>query len=87
MIKLNIDRIVLDGFNMTQSRAEHIKSLMQTELQQRLTQGSLRDGLFSGDRSHIASQRLPIDESYSDNRIATSLAENIIGALSGTDNK
>ena len=87
MIKLNIDRIVLDGFDMTQSRAESIKSFLQTELQQRLTQGSLRDGLSSGDRSHITFQRLPIKESYSDNHIATSLAENIIEALSGTGNR
>ena len=87
MITLNIDRIVLDGFHMTQSRAESIKSFLQTELHQRLAQGSLRDGLYSGDRSHVTSQRLPINESYSDNRIATSLAGNIIGALNGKGNK
>jgi len=87
MVKLNIDRIVLDGFNMTQSRAESIKSFLQINLQQRLTQRSLRDGLSSRDRSHMTSQRLPINESYSDNHIATSLAENIIGALSGTGNR
>ena len=87
MIKLNIDHIILDGFNMTQSRAEHIKALLQTELQHRLSQKSSLTGLTRRDLPQVMSQRFTMDEFYSNRRIATSLADRIIASITARNKK
>lgn len=87
MIILNIDRIVLDGFNISQSRAENIKLLIQTELQSRFSQNNslheVRDKEIT-DFNTFAGQ---INESTSDTRIATSIASSIMSSINSKPTK
>lgn len=87
MIKLNIDRIVLDGFNMSQARAQNIKLLMQAELQRRLSQNHTLHDVRDKQISNINMAIEQIDDLKSDSRIVSSITDSIMNSINSKPTK
>ena len=86
MIQLEIDRIVLDGFDIGQGRAENIKSLLQAELKGRMSHIHSIPEMRPRDLSHIKASIEPLEEQARDDRIACNIAESIMISIFSAKN-
>lgn len=82
-IFLNIDHIVLSGFDLTPGRARRIKGLLEQELQQTLERGELADCLVNREVSDPTVPAMHPAEMQSDIQLAGTLAQRISSALHG----
>jgi hypothetical protein len=80
---VEIDRIVLTGFDLTPYRGERIRALMEMELQGLLQQGSWPGGLTSSEVSHLHGPQMNLSESESDAQLASGVATSIAETLNG----
>ena len=87
MIKLNIDRIILNGFNISPSRAENIKSLIQSELESKLSQNHSLNNVRDKVIHNFNASTQQMNESASDNRLSKSIANSIMSSINTTSNR
>jgi hypothetical protein len=79
---VEIERIVLEGLDVTPERAERIRALVEVELQQRLEQEGLLERLTSGEIRRPAIPALNVDlAELIDQEVAELLVERIIHSL------
>jgi len=82
-LMLRIDRIVLTDLGVTPERAEHIRELVEVELQRLLERDGWPDGLAGGEVPHLDAPTMHVAEPHSDSRLAGGLARSIAQALHG----
>lgn len=82
-INFTIDHIVLKDLQITPERVEHIRTLIEIELQRLLEREGLPDGLTAGEVSHLAAPPMHLSESRYDSVFANNLAQRIVHALRG----
>ena len=87
MIRLNIDRIVLNGFTMSPSRAENLKSLIQAELQNRLSQNYTIHDVHDKEIPNFNTTSEHINESATNTRIASGITNSIMSSINSTPTK
>ncbi len=80
---LNIDHIVLTGFDFTPERAEHIRGLVGQKLQHLIQQEGLGDSFVNCEVSNLSVPMIQPAEMQSDNRLASTLTQRITDALRG----
>jgi len=80
-LMLTIDRIVLADLGVTPERAEHLRALVEVELQGLLERQGLPDGLAGGEVPHLDAPAMNFADSHSDSRLANGLAQSIAQAL------
>ncbi|MCX6674688.1 MAG: hypothetical protein NTY37_13030 [Methanothrix sp.] len=78
---LSIDRIVLKGFALRSDRAGLFGSLLEQELQRRLSQDRLPEGLVGKEISRLDVPPIQLAQAYDDEGLARSLAESIARGL------
>ena len=84
MLRVDIDRIILTGLEVTPYRAEHIRTQVEAELQHRLQREGLPQGLASGQMNRLHAPEMHLAEPHSDSSVAGALAGNISHALRDT---
>jgi hypothetical protein len=80
---IEIDRIVLTDLGVTPDRAEHIRALVEVELQRLLEQGGWPNGLAGGEVDHLEALPMHLVQPRSDSRLANSLAQSIAQTVGG----
>lgn len=80
-IGIEIDRIILTNLNVAPERAEHIRALIEMELQRRLERGGLPEGLRNTDIIHIQKASMMLTKPQSDALLANDLAQRILQSL------
>jgi hypothetical protein len=81
---VEIDRLVLTGFDLKPSRAARIRTLVETELERLLQDGSLQDGMTSYEVFHLHGPQMHVSEPESDAQLAGGLATSIAATLKGS---
>ena len=80
-INIEIDRIVLTGLRVPPERAEHIRALVEVELQRLLEGGGRFDRMDGGEVLHMEASAINMTEPHNDARLASGLAQSIAQAL------
>jgi hypothetical protein len=79
--RVDIDRIVLTGLEVTPDRAEHIRTLVETGLQRQLQREGLPQGMAGGQVKSLHTPEMHLAEPHSDSSLAGALAGTISYAL------
>jgi hypothetical protein len=79
--RVDIDRIVLTGLEVTPDRAEHIRILVETGLQRQLQREGLPQSLRSAEVGRLHPPEVRLAEPQSDSSLAGALTKNISNAL------
>ena len=82
---VEIDRIRLTGLEITPERAEHVRGLVEAELQHLLERGGWPESLASGEVSRLDAATMHVDGSHSDSQLASGLAQSIFQTLRGVE--
>ena len=80
---VEIDRIILDGLDVTPDRAERIRLLVAAKLSSALAEAEIRDTLAGGSIPHVAAPPLEQGAAHDDGRLAGNLAQSIHRAIAG----
>lgn len=80
-LRVEIDRIVLSGLEVTPDRAEHIRTLVEARLRHQLQREGLPPGLAGGEVNRLQAPEMNLAEPQSDSAMAGALAKNIAHAL------
>ena len=78
---VEIERMILTGLAVTPDRADHIRALVEVELQHLLECGGWPDGLAGGEVSHLDAPLLDGVAPVSESHLVTGLAQSIAQAL------
>ena len=78
---VHIDRIVLRGFDLTQERAEKIRSRVLEELEGIIARNGLPEGGTRISRSHLAAEAIRPGDLQSDSGLARSIAHRAYQAI------
>lgn len=81
--RIDIDRLILTDLGVTSERAEHIRALVEVELQRLLAREGVADGLAGGDLPYLQTPALPLAAHSSDQHLAGGLAQRVAQALNG----
>jgi len=79
--RVDIDRIVLSGLEVTLDRAEHIRTLVETGLQRQLQREGLPQGMAGGRVKSLHAPEMHLAEPHSDSSVAGALTKNISHVL------
>jgi len=82
-LRVEIDRIVLSGLEVTPNRAEHIRVLVEAQLRHQLQREGLPPGLTGGGVNRLQAPEMHLAQPYSDSSVAGALTKNIAHALRG----
>lgn len=82
--RVDIDRIVLTGLEVTPDRAEHIRTQVEAELLHRLQREGLPQGLAGGQMNRLPAPEMHLTEPHSDGSVSGALAGNLFHALRDT---
>jgi hypothetical protein len=80
---VEIERIILTGFDLTPGRAERIRALVELELQSLLQNGIGQDGMTSCEVPHLYGPQVHLSEPESDAHLASGVATSIAETLNG----
>jgi hypothetical protein len=83
--RVDIDRIVLTGLEVTPDRAEHIRRLVETGLQRQLQREGLPQGMAGGQVRSLLTPEMHLAEPHSVSSVAGALAGSISHALRNAD--
>jgi hypothetical protein len=83
-LRVDIDRIILTGLEVTPDRAEHIRTLVETGLRRQLQREGLPQGLAGGQVNRLHAPEVHLAEPHSDSSVAGTLAGNLFYALRDT---
>lgn len=78
--RIDIDRVVLDGLEITPEQADRLRSLLEAELARRLGSGSLMS-LKAQQASHREAPPVQFDRAGGMERLATDLASSVMDAI------
>ncbi len=81
MLRVDIDRMVLTGLEVTPDRAEHIRAQVEAELLRRLQREGLPQSLASGQMNRLHAPDMHLTEPHSDSSVAGTLAGNLFHSL------
>jgi hypothetical protein len=81
---IEIERIILTDLGVTPDRAEHIRALVETELQRLLTRGEGLDELTGGEIHHLAAPPMHIANAHDDGHIANGVAQSVAQVIRST---
>jgi hypothetical protein len=79
--RVDIDRIVLTGLEVTPDRAGHIRTLVETGLQRQLQREGLAQSLAGGQVDRLHAPEMHLAEPHNDRSVADALTQNISHAL------
>ena len=79
--RVDIDRIVLTGLDVTPERAEHIRTLVESGLRRQLQREGSPQGIAGGAVKSLHTPEMHLAEPHSDSSVAGALAANISYAL------
>ena len=80
---VEIERVVLIGFDLTPYRAERIRALIEMELQSLLQNGIWQNGMTSCEVSHLDGPWMQLSNPESDALLASGVATSIAETLNG----
>lgn len=79
--RVDIDRIILTGLEVTPDRAEHIRTLVEMGLQRQLQREGLPQVMAGGQVESLLAPEMHLAEPHSDSSLAGALRKNISHAL------
>jgi hypothetical protein len=81
VVNLHIDRIVLNGLDISPGRADSLRSSIGQELQKALAEGGQVEGMTAGSFSRISIPAVKASDLGSEAQIAGSVARSVHSAL------
>lgn len=84
---IDIDHLVLDGLDVTPDRAEHIRTLVETELERAMTLRGAIDGLSGSTVRHLEAPAIRVAGPHADGLLAAAVASSIAQAVGGVKGK
>ena len=83
--RVDIDRLVLTGLQVTPEQADHIRTLVEAGLQRQLQREGLPQSLTSGEVSRLHTPEMHLAELHNDSSVAGALTKTIAHALRNAD--
>ena len=80
---IEIERIILTDLGIAPDRAEHIRALVETELQRLLMRGEGLEGLTGSENRHLTAPPMHVADPHDDSHVANGLAQSIAQAIRG----
>lgn len=82
--RVKIERIRLTGLDVAPERADHVREMIEVELQRLLTQERGPETLVGGEVSRLDAPAIHVNRPHSDGQLAKGLAHSIARTLRGT---
>lgn len=80
-MNVDIERIILTGFDLTPDRAERIRAMVERDLQHLLESEGVPDSLTSRDIANLSATTLDLAATQDDVYLANSLAQSIFRVI------
>lgn len=81
-INLHIDRLILDGVNITPSQRHLLQASVQTELARLFTEGGMSSGLASGGAlPHVSASGIQLANGNDPAQLGRQIAQSVYGGI------